>query len=51
MLRQYSESLKKANCAAVASLHNATTPPQRERASKQLQTYVRDLRSLMERKP
>jgi Family of unknown function (DUF6279) len=51
MLRQYSETLKKANCAAVASLHNATTPPQRERASKQLQTYVRDLRSLMERKP
>jgi Family of unknown function (DUF6279) len=51
MLRHYSDELKKANCVAVASLHNATTPQQRERAAKQLQTYAKDLRSLMERKP
>ncbi|NBS08360.1 MAG: hypothetical protein EBT49_02895 [Betaproteobacteria bacterium] len=51
MLRQYGEDLKKANCAAVANLHNATTPQQRDRAAKQLQAYARDLRTLMERKP
>ena len=34
MLRQYSLHLSKANCASVASLHNATTPAQRERAVK-----------------
>jgi hypothetical protein len=43
--------LNKASCTAVASLHNATTPAQRERAVKQLQSYGRDLRALMERKP
>ena len=51
MLRHYSDELKKANCIAVASLHNATTSQQRERAVKQLQSYARDLRILMERKP
>ena len=50
MLRQYSMDMRKANCAAVASLHNATTPAQRERAVKQMQSYGRDLRALMERK-
>jgi hypothetical protein len=51
MLNQYRQDLNKANCAAVASLHNATTPVQRERAVKQMQSYGRDLRALMERKP
>jgi len=51
MLSQYRQDLNKANCAAVASLHNATTPVQRERAVKQMQSYGRDLRALMERKP
>jgi hypothetical protein len=51
MLHQYRQDLSKANCASVASLHNATTPAQRERAVKQMQSYGRDLRALMERKP
>jgi hypothetical protein len=51
MLNQYRQDLNKANCTAVASLHNATTPAQRERAVKQMQSYGRDLRALMERKP
>ena len=51
MLRQYRQDLSKANCVSVATLHNTTTPAQRERAVKQMQSYGRDLRALMERKP
>ena len=47
--RAYIESLTLENCAAIAELHNSTTPAQRAKAVKTLQGYEEDFRSLSSR--
>jgi len=47
--RAYIESITLENCAAIAELHNSTTPAQRAKAAKTLQGYEEDFRSLSSR--
>jgi len=44
--RARSEQLVRHNCALAAALHNATSPAQREKASRQLRNWAGDLRAL-----
>lgn len=44
--REYLEQLTRSGCAAVALLHNSTTPAQRTRAVQTLKGYEDDLRTL-----
>ena len=45
--RAYSEKLVAESCANFATLHNSTTPEQRERAARRLAAYGRDARDLV----
>jgi hypothetical protein len=44
--RAYSDKLTAESCASFATLHNSTTPEQRERAVRRLAAYERDARDL-----
>lgn len=44
--RRYRHALMDEGCRAFASLHNSTTPAQREAAERRLRAYQRDLREL-----
>jgi Family of unknown function (DUF6279) len=45
--RAYQQRLTDFNCAFVARVHNATTPPQRQKARANLQGWEEDLRALV----
>lgn len=45
--RRYREAITEDNCALVATVHNATTPAQRQSAVRRLRAYQRDLADLV----
>jgi hypothetical protein len=47
-MRQYTEGVTHASCAAVAAVHNSSSPAQRARLVKTLQGYEADARALMQ---
>ncbi len=46
--RQYHEAITQSGCAAVAAVHNSSSPEQRARLIKTLQDYETDARALMQ---
>lgn len=47
-LRQYHDAMTQSGCAAVAAVHNSSTPAQKAHLVKTLQTYEADARALMQ---